>query len=71
MPAITVIISLLSQLLSLVPAGTALYDRYVTQKAQLEQWAADGHVPTDAEWTALDASVKEHEAQIDAAAAGG
>jgi hypothetical protein len=68
MGALTIITSLLTQLLSLVPAGTALYNQYAAQKAQAEQWAADGHVPTDAEWDALDAQVRALEAQIDQAA---
>lgn len=70
MGSIAVIINLLSQLLTLVPVGTALFDKYTAAKAQAEQWAAEGHVPTDAEWDALDARVKADEAAIDAAATG-
>jgi hypothetical protein len=68
--ALPVIISLLNSLLSLVPAGTALFEKFTAQKTQAEQWAASNYVPTDADWATLDADVKSLEAQIDAAAQG-
>lgn len=70
MGALPVVISLLNSLLSLVPAGTALFEKFTAQKIQAEQWAADNYTPTDADWATLDADVKALEAQIDAAANG-
>jgi hypothetical protein len=66
---IAYILSLLSQLLSLVPAGTALYDKLTAQKTQAEQWAASNYVPTDADWSALNAQIAADSAAIDAGAA--
>jgi hypothetical protein len=66
--SVTVIISLLSQLLSLVPQGTALYQKYEAQKQQAEQWQATGYTPTDADWAAMNAQITSDEAAIDAAA---
>ena len=68
MAALPVIISLLNSLLALVPAGTALFEKFTAQKTQAEQWAATNYVPTDADWAALDAEVKSLEDQIDQAA---
>ena len=65
---LTFIITLLNQLLALVPAGTALFEKFTAQKTQAEQWAASNYVPTDADWAKLDAEVKALEAQIDQAA---
>jgi hypothetical protein len=62
------VITLLNQLLALVPAGTALFEKFTAQKTQAEQWAANNYTPTDADWAALDAEVNALEAQIDAAA---
>ena len=69
MGALPVIVTLLSQLLALLPAGTALFQKFTTQKTQAQEWAASGHVPTDAEWAKLDADVKALEKLIDDAAA--
>lgn len=66
---IAYVISLLSQLLTLVPEGTALYQKYQAQKTQAESWAASNYTPTDADWSALNAQVKSDESAIDAGAA--
>jgi hypothetical protein len=65
------ILGLLDQLLSLVPAGSALWQKFSGQKTKFEQMVKDGRDPTDEEWTALDAEVKALEAQVDAGAAQG
>ncbi len=65
---VTYVLTLLTQLLALVPQGSALFAQFTAQKQQAQDWAASGHVPTDAEWDALDAQVKALEAQIDAGA---
>lgn len=66
---IAYILNLLSQLLSLVPAGTALYDKFTAQRTQAEQWAATNYVPTDADWSALNDQIAADSAAIDAGAA--
>lgn len=63
------VLSLLSQLLSLVPAGTALYDKLTAQQSQAQAWAASNYVPTDADWAALNAEIASDSAAIDAGAA--
>jgi len=68
MAALATLISILTQALTIVPAGTALFNQFTLQKAQADEWAASGHVPTDAEWAELDARVKALEQQIDDAA---
>ena len=62
-------IQLLNALLQLLPAGTALFEKYTANKAQLVAMKAQNRVPTDAEWTQLNADVSGLEAQLDAAAA--
>ena len=66
MAALGVIINLLTQLLSMVPAGTALYSKYEAQRAQAQAWASQNYKPTDSDWAALDATVAVDEAKIDA-----
>lgn len=66
---VSVVLALLNQLLALVPTGSELYLAYKEQKAKLEGIVSEGRDPTDAEWDALDASVREKEAFIDRAAA--
>ena len=68
MNALPYVISLLNSLLSLVPAGTALFAKFQADKALLQQMILDKRVPTDAEWATLDANVKALEDQVDAAA---
>lgn len=60
------IIAALTQLLALVPQGTALYNTLVANRQQAQVWADTGYVPTPADWDTLDAKIKADEAQIDA-----
>lgn len=66
---INYVIQLLNALLALLPAGTALFQKYTANRAQLLAMQAQNRVPTEAEWTQLNADVSGLEAQIDAAAA--
>jgi len=66
---ITYVISLLNALLQLVPMGSALFAKFTAQKAQAEQWQADGHTPTDEEWATLHTAIAADTAAIDAGAA--
>lgn len=64
-----VVLSLLTQLLQYVPAGTALWQKISDQKTKFQAMVDAGRDPTDEEWAALDAEVKSLEAQVDAGAA--
>lgn len=64
------IIAALTQLLALVPQGTALYNTLVANRAKAQEWADTGYVPTAADWDALNTQIKADEAKIDANAAG-
>lgn len=67
MGALPVIISLLSQMLTLVPAGTALWTSIKANKDKAH--AMEGRDPTQAEWDALHASIQANTNAIDAGAA--
>jgi len=67
---IAYVLTLLTQLLQLVPAGSALFQKFTDQKTKFEQFVAENRDPTEEEWAALDAEVKALEAQVDAGAAG-
>jgi len=69
MNALTAFISILNEALQLVPIGSQLYNSWLAKKTQAEQWAASNYTPTDADWAALDASVKAKEVAVDQAAA--
>jgi hypothetical protein len=57
MTALATIISILSQALTVVPAGTALYEKFMKQRTQAQSWAANNYTPTDQDWAALDQTV--------------
>lgn len=57
MSALLVILNILNEALTVVPAGTALYQKFQKQQAQAQSWAASGYVPTESDWAALDQQV--------------
>ena len=65
MAALLTLLKFLTAALAVLPAGTDLYNKFKAQQAQAQAWADEGHVPTDAEWQALDAQVAAKEAKID------
>jgi hypothetical protein len=65
MTALLALLNILNAALAVIPEGTALYAQFQAQKAQADQWAADGHIPSDEEWSALDALAAAKEKQID------
>ncbi len=67
MAALAALISILTQALTVIPAGTALYQKFMAQKAQAQAWAASNHVPTDEDWAALDQQVATDLAAVQAA----
>jgi hypothetical protein len=67
MAALAAIISILSQALTVVPAGVALYQKFQAQLAQAQAWQQSGHIPTDSDWAALDNQVATDLAAVNAA----
>lgn len=68
MLALPYIVQLLNALLSLVPEGTALWNKYNGDKTLLQQMIDEKREPTPQEWDTLNATTAGLEAQIDAAA---
>jgi len=68
MAALIKLIALLTEALTLVPSGTALWNTIQANRDQAQKWADTGYVPTNADWDALNATTKADEAAIDAAA---